>query len=140
MWEAAPNATMHIIRDEFLWSKAWKFAHAEEWRSVVRSMKTDRNVHTKLLVNDSKEERSHAAYYTHVKAFEYGYLPKGREVKDFALYVVGDIVSIMSMENNNLVGIKITNAALAKNYVTLFGVLWDGSTKPTPRYVKRNRK
>lgn len=57
------------------------------------------------------------------------YLSEKNQVKEFAIYIIEDVVSILSMENNNLVGIKITNIHMAENFIKLFGSLWDEGGK-----------
>jgi len=45
------------------------------------------------------------------------------------MYIMGDVVSIMSMENKNLVGIKITNRHFADNFKNIFDILWGKGSK-----------
>ena len=124
MWDAPRDSVMHIVRDEFIWSDEWGFVFEEQWRSIVRRMKLEKNVTTKLLINDSKLERGKTAYYKKTKGLAFKFLAKGHKVERFAQYIIGDIVSVMSMEDKNLIGIKMTNKNLAKNYHTMFDVMW----------------
>ncbi|HEU5114152.1 MAG TPA: helix-turn-helix domain-containing protein, partial [Candidatus Paceibacterota bacterium] len=95
MLQAAPqNAEMHIIRSEFYWTPEWKFIFGNEWHDVVKRWRSELNIKTQLLINDSKEERKHMPFYTSRKHTAAKFLPKDQSVKDFALYMLGDTVSI----------------------------------------------
>jgi sugar-specific transcriptional regulator TrmB len=122
--EAANNDTMYILRDEFVWRPEWQFIFQAEWHSRVRMIKKEKNIQTKLLINGSKLEKQKKAFYATRKNTEYQYLPTNNSVQQFAIYITGDIVSILSMESNNLVGIKITNQHLANNFKIIFNNLW----------------
>lgn len=127
MWDAPRGSVMHIVRDEFIWSDEWGFVFEETWRSIVRRMKIEKNVTTKLLVNDSKLERGKTEYYKNTKGLSFKFIDKGHKVERFAQYIIGDIVSVMSMEDKNLIGIKMTNKNLAKNYHAMFDAMWKNS-------------
>lgn len=122
--EARPNSTMLIIRDEFVWNPAWQFIFQEEWNDLVRRLRTEKNIATRILINNSAEERSHAKYYRTRRALQTRLLPKKHSVHDFAIYIMDDVASILSMEKNNVMGIKITNDHIAQNFVALFESLW----------------
>ncbi|HLD20492.1 MAG TPA: helix-turn-helix domain-containing protein [Patescibacteria group bacterium] len=122
--EAPKDSTMYIIRDEFVWQDDWKFVFEQEWNDRVRRWRSENNIATKMLVNDSKEERSHEAYYKTRTFLDYRFLSKEHSVHQFVVYVLADTVSILSMEKNNLVGIKITNRHMANNFEALFQGLW----------------
>ena len=125
MLRSAPKgSTMYVIRDEFKWEKEWSFVLSQEWKDKVRRLRAENAIATKMLINDSKEERGHLEYYRTRKHLEFRFLPKGQDVEKFVIYVLGDTVSILSMEQHNLVGIKITNRHIAKNYEQLFGAMW----------------
>jgi hypothetical protein len=49
-------------------------------------------------------------------------------VDRFVIYVLHETVSILSMEEGNLVGIKITNRHIAKNFEQVFAAMWEGAT------------
>lgn len=51
----------------------------------------------------------------------------------FVVYVLGETVSILSLEQNILVGIKITNRHIAANFERMFDGLWDASKKKRRR-------
>jgi sugar-specific transcriptional regulator TrmB len=121
--DANKEGTMYILRDEFVWTKDWQFIFAQEWHNRVRRLKIEKNIKTYLIVNDSKIEREKAKFYGSRKYTTISYLPKKRTLKDFAIYILDDVVSIMSMENNNLVGIKITNKSLAENFKIILSLL-----------------
>jgi sugar-specific transcriptional regulator TrmB len=130
MLRAAPkNATMYIMRSEFYWTPEWKFIFGDEWSNQVKSWRSERNITTQVLVNSSKEEQKHLSFYKSRKHTRARFLPKEQSVKDFALYILGDTVSILSLEKNNSVGVKITNQVLADNFKKIFGGLWDGAKK-----------
>lgn len=122
--EARDNSTMLIIRDEFVWDPAWEFIFQEEWNDLVRRLRTEKNIATRLIINDSREERKHGAYYRSRKAFALKRLPPKHAVHDFAIYILNDITSILSMEKNNVIGIKITNEHITRNFRELFESLW----------------
>lgn len=129
MLRAAPkDSTMHIIRSEFYWAPEWTFIFGDEWHTHVKMWRTERNIKTQLLINDSKEEKKHLSFYKSRKHTVSRFLPKDQSVKDFALYILGDTVSILSLEKNNSVGVKITNQALAENFQKIFKGLWSDAS------------
>jgi sugar-specific transcriptional regulator TrmB len=129
MRQAPKGAELYLLRDEFVWQKEWAFIFEEEWRGTIRRWKVEKGIKTKLLVNSSKLEKSKASFYLSTKGLEHRYLPLAHSVHQFALYVLGDTIAILSMEKNNMVGIKITNAHLADNYAEMFRALWQGAKK-----------
>lgn len=125
MLRAAPkHSTMFVIRDEFKWEEEWSFVLSQDWKDRVRRLRTENDIATKMLINDSAEERKHLEYYRTRKHLEFRFLPKDQRIEKFITYVLGDTVSILSMEKNNLIGIKITNRHIAKNFEQLFGAMW----------------
>ncbi len=129
MLRAAPkNSTMYIIRSEFYWTPEWTFIFGDEWHNLVKNWRTERNITTELLINNSKEEKKHLPFYTSRKYTTARFLAKEQSVKDFALYILGDTVSILSLEKNNSVGVKITNQALAENFKNIFKGLWSDAS------------
>ena len=126
---ASAGAVMRILRDEFVWQPTWAFVFEAPWRDKVRRIKIEKNISTQLLVNRSRAEREHTAYYRARKSLEHRVLPAAYPIRQFAMYLVDDIASILSVENNNLVGIQIVNRQLAANFVTLYASLWDKSSR-----------
>ena len=124
MRQAPKGSTMFILRDEFVWQEEWKFVFSQDWHDRVKRIKMEKNIQTKLLINDSKAEKEKISYYNSRKNLEFKYLSPKNSVKRFAFYLVGDTASIMSMENNNLIGIKITNQHLVDNFMEIFKMLW----------------
>ena len=124
MRQATQDATLYLLRDEFVWKPEWKFVFAQEWHERVKRLKKEKNISTKLLINPSKEEKRHQEYYASRKALTYRFLSKKYAVESFGLYILGDMVSILSMEHGNLVGIHLTNKHLAKNFKEIFEGLW----------------
>lgn len=122
--DAPENSTMYIIRDEFVWKDEWNFIFKKSWMERVKRWRTQKNIQTQLLINDSKEERKQKAYYDSRKFLFYRHLSEYSFVKEFAIYILGDTVSVLSMEQNNLVGIKMTNRHIAQNFEALFHGLW----------------
>lgn len=45
-------------------------------------------------------------------------------MKIFALYLLADTVNILSMEQHQLVGIKIVNETIAENLQRMFAAIW----------------
>ncbi|MBI3632634.1 MAG: hypothetical protein HY225_04260 [Candidatus Vogelbacteria bacterium] len=127
--EAPNNSTMYILRDEFVWKDPWSFIFTKEWSERVKRFRKENNIKTKLLLNDSKEEHTREKYYKSRIETEYRFLPKENTIKDFVIYIVGDVISILSMEKNNLIGIKITNDHIASNFKNIFEVAWKKSMK-----------
>ncbi len=125
MRQAPKDSIMFILRDEFVWQDEWSFVFSQDWHDRIKRIKTEKNIQTKLLINSSKIEKEKVNYYKQRKNLEFKYLPPKNSVKQFAFYLVGDTASIMSMENNNLIGIKITNQHLADNFMQVFKILWD---------------
>ena len=129
MRQAQPKATLYLLRDEFVWQPEWKFIFEQDWHERVKRLKIEKDIKTKLLINNSEIENAHTKFYKSKKELEYGFLPSKNSVKQFAIYIIGDMVSILSMEKNNLVGIKITNQHFADNFKNLFETLWQKSKK-----------
>ena len=127
--EAPKNSTMYILRDEFVWSDPWSFIFSKEWGERVKRFRIENNVRTKLLVNNSIVEKKHESYYKSRVGTEFRILPKENNIKDFVIYIVGDVISILSMEKNNLIGIKITNDHIANNFKNIFEVVWSRSKR-----------
>lgn len=125
MREADPGATMYVMRDEFVWHPAWHFIFEEEWHQKVKEIKVSKDIKTKLLVNDSVEEKEHQRLYDSRQGLNTRFLPKGSNLKQFAMYINRDTLAILSFESGNMVGIKITNQNLAKNYIKIFESLWE---------------
>lgn len=124
MRQAAKNQTLFLIRDEFVWEENWKFIFQQDWHDKIKKLRIEKNIRTKLLVNASPQEKKAAAYYRSRKALEWKSLPAKHQVKNFALYVIGDTICTISTEYNNLVGVNIVNQNLADNYRQLFAALW----------------
>jgi hypothetical protein len=134
---------MSIVRDEFLWTPEWAFVSSDPWRQRVRSLRAARDIDTRLLVNASPIEADKAPAYDQRPHLEWRFLSPPMQVKRFAIYVLGEVVAVMSTEERNLVGIQIANANLAANFAALFDSLWagaraPGATRPPPR--KRARR
>lgn len=109
---APKGAVMRILRDEFIW----------QWRARVKRYKATSELSTRLLVNRSAEERTHARYYASRPRLERRYLPK--PVVRFGLYLVGDTAAILSLDANHLLGIRIVNRHIASNLEVMFDSLW----------------
>jgi sugar-specific transcriptional regulator TrmB len=129
MRQAKEKSTLYLLRDEFVWQPEWKFIFQEEWHSRVKKLKIEKDIHTKLLINDSKIEKDHKMFYTLKKDLSFGFLPSKNSVQQFAVYILGDVISILSIEKNNLVGIKITNQHLSKNFQSVFDTIWQKRRK-----------
>ncbi len=127
MRQAPQNSIRYLLRDEFIWAPEWEFTFTQEWSDSVKRWAEEKNMKTRLLVNSSKLEKSKRKYYVLQKAFQYRFLPAENAVHQFALYIIGDTIAIMSMEHNNLVGIQITNTHLADNFKKNFDTLWKAS-------------
>ena len=125
MLRNAPNkATMYIMRSEFVWQSDWNFIFSADWKELVKRLRSEKNIKTELLINDSAIEKKQASYYKTRKHVRYKFLPKTAKLKDFSLYILGDTVSLLSFEKNNLVGVKITNKTIADNFKQTFQALW----------------
>ncbi|MEM9337007.1 MAG: helix-turn-helix domain-containing protein [Patescibacteria group bacterium] len=129
MRQSKKGDTLFLLRDEFVWQKDWAFIFQTTWSNRVTRIKQEKSLKTMLLVNDSKTERSSADVYKKKKGLDYRFLPKNDQIKDYAMYVLGDSVAIMSMERNHLVGILITNKNLADNHKVIFKNLWSISKR-----------
>lgn len=128
MREAPPESTLYLLRDEFVWDADWNFIFTPEWHARIKRYKQEKNLRTKLLVNDSSLERSKALFYQSRKGMEYRYLLPQNAVRDMALYILNDTICLLSMERHNLLGVQIINAGLTKNFTSLFEMLWQSST------------
>ncbi len=136
--EAPAGAVMRIVRDEFVWSPEWAFVFEARWHDRLKKLKSEKRIETMLLVNRSPIEREHAAYYRSRRALSFRHLPAAHRVARFALYLAGDVVAVMSMEEANLVGIKMKNRNLAASFGALFDALW-ASSQAEPRARKKRR-
>ncbi len=116
--------TLRLLRDEFIWQQEWSFIFEDDWRERIKRLKAEKRLSTKLLVNDSKVERSQAELYTKKQHLEARYLPASATIHHLAQYILGDVVLMLSLEQNNLLGMTIANASIAKNYATIFDQLW----------------
>jgi sugar-specific transcriptional regulator TrmB len=131
--QAPRGACMSILRDDFLWGPEWSFVTTPEWRARVRSLRSERDIRVRLLVQDSPAERAQVAAYRSREHTAFRFLPKTVAFERFALYVLGDIAAVMSTEPRNLVGIQIANANLALNHRAMFDGLWAVSRAPRAR-------
>lgn len=122
--DAAPGSVMRILRDEFVWSDDWRFVFESPWRDRVRKIKTEKRLSTRLLINDSTEERRHSSEYRSRAALEVRRLPREASVRSFALYVVDGSASVLSFERDHLAGVRLANGAMAENLRTLFDYVW----------------
>ncbi len=127
MREAPKNSTRYLLRDEFIWQPEWSFILKQEWSDRVKRWAAEKNIKTKLLINSSKIEKSKIRFYNNQTALAHRFLPPQNAIHQFAQYVIGDTIAILSMEQNNLIGIKITNKHLADNFKKTFDTLWAGA-------------
>lgn len=128
--DAPEGATMRILRDEFLYEPSWGFALRAPWRGRVKRVKRERDIRTQLLVNDSTAERERAAAYRARTDLQTRLLPRSQRLERFGLYQVGDVVSLLSLDQQHLIGLRIVNRHIAANVARLFSALWKGATQP----------
>lgn len=124
MRQASKQETLYLLRDEFVWLPEWEFIFDQDWHSRIKRWKAEKDIRTKLLINPSALEKSKSKFYRGKKGLDVRYLPEKNKVEKFATYMLGDTIAILSMEQNNLVGIKIINSHLAKNFIRVFDALW----------------
>lgn len=129
MREVEDGSEMYVMRDEFVWHPDWHFIFEKEWHKKVKQIKSEKNIKTKLLVNNSQKEIEHQKLYKKRKGLNFRLLPKKNNLFQFALYISGDTLSMLSFEKGNMVGVKITNKNLAENNKKIFNSLWDKSKK-----------
>lgn len=127
MRDIEPGSEMYVLRDEFVWHPYWHFIFEEEWHKKVKEIKTEKDIKTKLLVNNSKEEREHQRLYEQRKGLDVRILPKAHNLEKYALYISGDTFAMLSFEKGNMVGVKVTNKNLAENNKKIFESLWEKS-------------
>jgi DNA-binding MarR family transcriptional regulator len=118
---------LYLLRDEFLFTPPWAFVFERPWKERVRRLKEGRHIHTRLLLNRSEEEQQRLPFYRSRPDLEPRFLPAGCRLERFALYVAGDMVAVMSLEDGNLVGIQIRSPHLAENFAALYKALWEVS-------------
>jgi hypothetical protein len=126
--EAPKNSVMRIVRDEFIWRKEWQFVFDAEWHDIVKYFRKSKNIHTKLLVNNSATEKKHSKLYSSRQALDIKFLPARSQVKNFAFYILGDTTSILSMDGEAMHGAKLTDSSMAKNTTTIFKELWSNAS------------
>lgn len=122
--DAPKNSVMYIIRNEFIWNSDWEFTQDRDWNKISRSLKEKKWIKTMLILNDTITERKKEDYYKNTSLLEYKFIKKEYLFVDFALYILDDTISMISLENNNLVWIKIINSNLAKNQKNIFMNIW----------------
>ncbi len=127
MRKAAPNTTLLLIRDEFVWQQEWSFIFESPWHDRIKKIKTEKNITTKLLINKSPTEKKHLPLYQSKKKLLFNFLPQASPINQFALYILDDMCSILSIEQGNLAGVHITNQRIADNFKALFEGLWNDS-------------
>ena len=125
--EARGPGPMLILRDEFIWRAPWAFVHEAPWRKRVAELKARVGLETRVLVNDSATEREHADDYATRRATEVRYLPSATRFEHFACYLLGDVVSLLSFDDQALIGLRIANRTYAAGFRTLFEALWTQS-------------
>lgn len=128
MQNARDGEKLYIIRDEFIWTSQWNFVFEKTWRRTIDRIREEKNIPTKLLLNNSQLERSKIAYYKSIEYVDYAFLPKEHSVNNFAQYILGDTICILSIEEGNLVGTRIVNNSLAQNYIRIHESLQSIST------------
>lgn len=114
-----------IMRDEFIWKDRWNFAVNSEWFDFTEGLKFKKNIKTLLLVNDSKEEREKSLLYKDQSDLSFKFLSPKKPLKNFGLYILNDVLSILSVEEENLVGIKVKNENITNNLKQIFAGLWE---------------
>lgn len=122
--EARGPGPMRILRDEFVWRLAWSFVHEDPWRAKVRDLKARSGLETRLLVNGSALEREKAAHYETRRGTKTRYLPEEVRLRRMACYVLDDVVSLLSFDDQAMVGIRIANRVFAEGFRTVFDALW----------------
>lgn len=131
--DAAQGAVLRMMRDEFVWGPKWNFVYEDDWSSRIRRWKTQKDIHTRLLVNDSELERSKISFYSKRPGLRYRFLLKKYFVHSYALYVIGNYTLILSLEEQMTVGVLIRNEILAHHHALQFDALWDSSTRASRR-------
>ena len=124
--ECQGPATLRILRDGFVWEPSWEFVFAPEWKEEMRRLKSERSIDTRLLVNPTALERKRMKPLKS-RHLDYRFLKPKHRVSRFALYLLGDVVSTMSLEENRWVGVRLTDRHLAANWVQLYEAIWDAS-------------
>jgi hypothetical protein len=129
MREAEPGSTMYVLRNEFVWDDDWHFIFEKEWHQRVKKLKIGKDIQTRLIINDSSEERQKQEYYFSKKGLSVRVLPQARKLDNFALYINQDSVVILSFEKGNMVGVKIVNKSIADNFREIFEATWQSSSR-----------
>jgi sugar-specific transcriptional regulator TrmB len=127
MRDARKEDVLYLLRDEFVWQPDWQFIFESDWHDRIKQYKVEKNIHTQLLINDSDIERNQKKTYTSKRGLEYRFIPKEHSISQFAIYILGDVVNILSIEQHNLIGVNITNKHIANNLVQMFLGLWEVS-------------
>lgn len=124
MQQLPRQATLRLLRDEFLFTQEWHFVFEAPWRRRLSSLKEGKEIETRLLTNRSAEEESHLDYYRGRPGLTHRFLPASLRLSRLALYMGGDMIAVMSMEHGQLVGVRIDNRHLAENISALFDAIW----------------
>jgi sugar-specific transcriptional regulator TrmB len=118
---------LYLMRDEFLFSPPWAFVFERPWKERVRKLKQGQSLRTRLLLNRSQDEERRQPFYRSRPDLEHRFLPAGCRLERFALYLAGETVAVMSMEEGNLVGVQIRSPHLAATFAALYRALWEVS-------------
>ena len=113
---AERDSTFYVMRDETLLKSEWKFIFEEHWQA----QKKNKNISTVLLLNDTPSERKKKKGYEKFFQNKIYFLPKSHPLKAFSILLLGDMVGIISMKDDQLIGIQITSQHIADNYRQLF--------------------
>ena len=127
--DAKKDSEILILRDEFIWTPDWHFTFEPEWKARIKRWKKGKNLTTRLLVNASTLEKRKADYYASRKGLQFRFLSKAKTANNFAIYVMGDMVSVLSMEKGAPVGIKMINLHIANNFTNIFNEIWTKSKR-----------
>lgn len=129
MRDAPKGAVRLFLRDEFVWRKEWEFIFKDDWRGTIQRWKKEKSLKTKLLVNPSLLEKSKRKFYSEQKDLAVRYLSREASVADFALYIVGESVAVMSFQKNDMSGVHIVHANMAQNFTKIFEGMWKGAVR-----------
>ena len=125
--DAKSGDELLMIRDEFVWNSKWRFIFEPQWHIRVRKIRREKNIKAKLLVNNSKIEKTKQNFYKSRRSTTFRFLPKDLCLENYAEYIIGNTMCVLSTEKDNPVGIFIRNKTMAKNSARIFENIWKNS-------------
>ena len=123
--EAPVGSLQCIVRNAPIGQPPWDFVIGKQYQE----RKQEKRIVTRILFNNSRESRAEVKSLQGLYELHMRFLAGPERLEQFVQTVMGDTVALCSFENNNFVGIKITNKHIAENFYALYDTLWTTALK-----------